>query len=79
MPDTVRTQDELLALFSDNEKGNITAQFLRDFVVSVYDETARIETQQDYTPASAVHWSNSPPTTIQEALDRIAAHVGPIP
>lgn len=79
MPNTVRTEEELLALFSDNEKGNITAQFLRDFVVSIYDETARIEGQQDYTPASAVHWENSPPTTIQEALDRIAAAIGPIP
>ena len=32
-----------------------------------------------YSPASSTNWSNNPPTTIQEALDRIAAAIGPIP
>ena len=32
----------------------------------------------EYTPASSANWNNNPPTTIQEALDRIAAHIGPI-
>lgn len=33
----------------------------------------------NYIPASSVNWNNNPPTTIQEALDRIAIHIGPIP
>ena len=33
----------------------------------------------EYSPASSVSWNNNPPITIQAALDRIAAHVGPIP
>lgn len=32
-----------------------------------------------YTPAVPGNWSGSPPTTVQQALDRIAAHIGPIP
>lgn len=32
-----------------------------------------------YVPASSSNWSGSPPATVQEALDRIAAYVGPIP
>lgn len=33
----------------------------------------------EYTPAVPGDWSGSPPTTIKEALDRIAAAIGPIP
>ncbi|MHA1948324.1 MAG: hypothetical protein ACW99G_03655 [Candidatus Thorarchaeota archaeon] len=79
MTDTVRTEDELLALFADNEKGNITSQSLRDFVVTMFDEDARIEGQQAYIPDSAVLWANSPPADMQEALDRLAKLVGPVP
>lgn len=32
-----------------------------------------------YSPASNANWNNNPPTTIQQALDRIAAKIGPIP
>lgn len=32
-----------------------------------------------YTPASSADWSGSPPANLQEALDRIAAAIGPIP
>jgi hypothetical protein len=32
-----------------------------------------------YTPACDADWSGNPPATIQEALDRIAAKIGPIP
>ena len=32
-----------------------------------------------YTPASSSDWSGSPPTNLQQALDRIAAAIGPIP
>jgi hypothetical protein len=32
-----------------------------------------------YTPASSANWNNSPPATVQAALDRIAAEIGPIP
>ena len=31
-----------------------------------------------YVPASSANWNNSPPTTVQQALDRIAAAIGPI-
>jgi hypothetical protein len=32
----------------------------------------------EYNPASSANWNNNPPTTIQAALDRIAAMIGPI-
>jgi hypothetical protein len=32
-----------------------------------------------YTPAVIAHWNGTAPTTIAEALDRIAAFIGPIP
>ena len=32
-----------------------------------------------YTPTTPANWSNVSPRTLQAALDRIAAHVGPIP
>lgn len=31
-----------------------------------------------YTPAVAADWTGTAPTTVQEALDRIAAALGPI-
>lgn len=31
-----------------------------------------------YTPANATDWTGTPPTTLAEALDRIAAALGPI-
>jgi hypothetical protein len=36
MPNTIRTEGELLILFADNAVGGISAQDLRDFVVSIY-------------------------------------------
>lgn len=35
--------------------------------------------QLSYTPTALGDWSGSAPTDLQNALDRIAAHVGPIP
>lgn len=32
-----------------------------------------------YTPVNPASWVAPPPTTVQEALDRIAADIGPIP
>lgn len=32
-----------------------------------------------YTPGNPADWAAPPPTTVQEALDRIAADIGPIP
>ena len=32
-----------------------------------------------YTAASSANWNGTPPTSIANALDRIAAHSGPIP
>ena len=31
-----------------------------------------------YTPASSANWNSNPPTSVQAALDRIAAFIGPI-
>ena len=31
-----------------------------------------------YTPAATLNWTGADPTTVQEALDRIAAAIGPI-
>ncbi|MCR2804346.1 exosporium leader peptide [Paenibacillus soyae] len=32
-----------------------------------------------YTPANPADWAAPPPSTVQEALDRIAAQIGPVP
>jgi hypothetical protein len=32
----------------------------------------------NYTPTHSANWNNDPPTTVQQALDRIAAMIGPI-
>lgn len=32
-----------------------------------------------YAPANAGHWNGTAPTTLAEALDRIAAMIGPVP
>ena len=37
-----------------------------------------IETAEIYEPADAADWNNDAPTSITEALDRIAAALGPI-
>jgi hypothetical protein len=31
-----------------------------------------------YSPANAAHWNSDPPSTVAEALDRLAAMLGPI-
>jgi hypothetical protein len=49
------------------------ADQLHGQVGAVADEAAT------YAPASSTDWSGSPPSTIAEALDRIAAALGPIP
>jgi hypothetical protein len=41
MADTVRTQSELLASFADNNTGQITAQNVRDFIVTAQPDAAR--------------------------------------
>lgn len=40
MPNTIRTQQELLNLLPDNTEGLITAQNLRDFVVTAFSPSA---------------------------------------
>ena len=39
----------------------------------------RLSGLEIYTPANAAHWNNDPPDTIQEALDRIAKKITPVP
>lgn len=41
MVDTVRTEEQILALFADNTTGDISAQDARDMIVSVFAETRR--------------------------------------
>jgi len=38
----------------------------------------RVDTLTAYAPASPANWSGLPPSTLAEALDRIAAALGPI-
>ena len=38
----------------------------------------RVDTLNAYSPAAPADWTGSPPTTLAEALDRIAAALGPI-
>jgi len=40
MPDTIRTEQELLTIFADNATHAITPQSMRDFVVSVLSQSA---------------------------------------
>jgi hypothetical protein len=35
--------------------------------------------QDTYTPSAVANWSSVAPTSVANALDRIAAHLGPIP
>ena len=49
--------------------------FLGTFVGALIDDAANIS----YTPANPVDWNGTPPKTIKEALDRIAAKITPIP
>jgi hypothetical protein len=39
---TIRTETEILALFADNNIGNISEQDLRDFVCSIYNEVGSV-------------------------------------
>jgi hypothetical protein len=47
--------------------GNTTIEYLDD------------ATGLGYTPTNSANWDDPDPTTVQEALDRIAALIGPIP
>jgi len=38
----------------------------------------RVDTLTAYAPASPADWTGTPPATLAEALDRIAAALGPI-
>lgn len=48
-------------------------------IAFLLDSTSSLAQNVDYIAASAANWSGSPPATVKAALDRIAAHVGPIP
>ena len=41
--------------------------------------TLRTYVNKLYTPTTLANWSGTSPVNVQTALDRIAAHVGPIP
>jgi hypothetical protein len=49
--------------------------FLGVFTTARIDNAANI----DYVPANLVNWSGVAPTSVANALDRIAAKIGPIP
>lgn len=50
-------------------------QFQNDLETSL---TGLQETSAAYHPADPTKWSGKPPTSLAEALDRIAAALGPI-
>ena len=59
--------------------GSVVWEFNKDGTVTFPD--ASIQTTAftgEYTPTTAADWNNDPPATIQAALDRIAAAIGPI-
>lgn len=37
-----------------------------------------LQLSEEYTPADAADWNNDAPTSVKEALDRLAAALGPI-
>lgn len=51
------------------------ANFFGTYITSLESKAAATS----YTAASAANWNGSPPATVAEALDRIAAKIGPIP
>lgn len=54
MADTVRTLAALQALFADNENGDISAQDLRDLLVSVYPVVVRKASAQSVTSSTTL-------------------------
>jgi len=82
MPNTIRTESELLELFADNNRGNISAQDLRDFVKSCriegrepFEASKCVITDEDgqlYTSdvdAQALIYLEGAESNIQEQLD----------
>ena len=56
--------------------GNVNANGLE--ITGSIAATTGITGSVSYVPAVAADWNNNPPKTVQEALDRIAAALGPI-
>lgn len=55
-----------------------TQRALADVSLDIDALEDRVE-NAPYSAAVSADWSGSPPTTIKQALDRIAATLGPIP
>lgn len=52
MADTIRTRAAILALLADNNSGNISAQDLRDAIVSIWGVMSSLYVQSGSTPQS---------------------------
>jgi hypothetical protein len=63
-------------LFTD---GNSNCQILLDATAQVISISANNGLQLQSTSAVPGDWGGTPPLTVNEALDRIAAALGPIP
>ena len=64
--------------------GGILLTFILDPILGlpIWSVSAEVQSAASdvfYFAASATNWNNNPPQTVQAALDRIAAHVGPVP
>lgn len=67
MPDTIRTESDLISIFPNNTTGDITAQDLRDFVLS-----ARV----DAVSGHLVNTSNPHSVTATQVLPNQSSHNG---
>lgn len=65
---------------SGSQRNDTNLQKLSESVKStVSNLSTRVDTLTTYTPADDADWDNEPPATIQEALDRLARKVTPVP
>jgi hypothetical protein len=66
--------------------GTVAARITSDVTLNATQDVTTLTTtfislasQDAYTPAVIANWSGTAPTSVANALDRIAAHTGPIP
>lgn len=55
---------------------NAVVTSLDEDIVAVADD---LDEATEYTPANVSDWSGTAPTSLQNALDRLAAAAGPVP
>ncbi len=74
------TRAQILTLitvtFPDNVDGEVTPAILRGFIENLQAAAPNIEDNDPlvaYDPATPGDWASTPPTTLAEAIDRLAA------